>query len=75
MHELFQATRGLLSIVFWQCYPGPRICLPIYQMVGVWERQDRILGLSPVMRSWETLWKSKQNGSLLAWFLLDLDKV
>ena len=75
MHELFQATRGLLSIVFWQCYPWPRICLPIYQMVGVWERQDRILGLSPVMCSGETLYKSKQNGSLLAWILLDLDKV
>lgn len=38
LHELFQATRGLLSIVFWQCYPYPRICLSVYQVLGVQER-------------------------------------
>lgn len=63
LHELFQATRGLLSIVFWQDYPCPRICLPVDQVLGVQERGQNF-GFKPSDELWGNVieeqaeWKS-----------------
>lgn len=52
LHELFPATRGPLSIIFQQqCHPHPRICLPIYQVLGEQDR-GRNFGPKPSDELW-----------------------
>lgn len=51
LHELFPATRGPLSITLQQRHPRPRICLPIYQVLGVQDRGQNF-GFKPSNELW-----------------------